>query len=365
MVTSTFAELGDKFFRYKRQTYLFAFPVGIAICIMYVTGALGHSKLGIYIADGLIVQLSIFILLLIFRPHLMRLIEYIFYFSFATSFFALTQVSISAYQLQDGLLPSELADVLNSLSMWLIVFILAAYLTTERKFLRILIIYIFAGMTVLATNNFWFLASAGILNFSYIFRWINAFSSISMATLLVQRMGVLQQNYASTDMLTGLLNRRALYQILTMEVERFIRYGRRFSIIIFDVDHFKGINDEFGHMKGDEVLSDLAKLVEKTIRHVDYAGRWGGEEFLVILPDTELQAARILAERLCEAVRKGCDGKAYHVTASFGVAAYQEGQHLEEMLHAADNAMYRAKQNGRDQVALSNSSSSLEVGQLE
>lgn len=356
MVTSTFAELGDKFFRYKRQTYLFAFPVGIVICIMYVTGALGHSKLGLYIADGLIVQLSTFILLLIFRPHLIRLIEYIFYFSFATSFFALTQVSITAYQLQDGLLPNELADVLNSLSMWLIVFILAAYLTTERKFLRILIVYIFAGMTVLAMNNFWFLASAGILNFSYIFRWVNAFSSIFMTTLLVQRMGVLQQNYASTDMLTGLLNRRALYQILSMEVERFMRHGRQFSIIVFDVDHFKNINDEFGHMRGDEVLSDLAKLVEKTIRHVDYAGRWGGEEFLVILPDTKLQAAHILAERLCEAVRKGYGGETYHVTASFGVAEYQEGQHLEEMLHAADSAMYQAKQNGRDQVVLSGSS---------
>jgi diguanylate cyclase (GGDEF)-like protein len=251
------------------------------------------------------------------------------------------------------LIPSELADVLNSLSMWLIVFILAAYLTTGRQLLRILIVYIFVGMTFLAVSNFWLLSSAGILNFTYIFRWINAFASISMATLLIQRMGVLQQNYASTDMLTGLLNRRALYQILTMEMERFSRHGRRFSIIIFDVDHFKNINDEFGHMKGDEVLSDLAKLVEKTIRHVDYAGRWGGEEFLIILPDTELQAAGILAERLCEAIRNGCNGKAYHVTASFGVVTYQKGQHVEEMLYAADSAMYRAKQNGRDQVVIS------------
>lgn len=361
MFTSIFSDLGDNFHRYKLQTYFFAFPVGAVICIMYMIGSLGNSRLGMYVAMGLIAQLGIFTLLLYFWPHLMRFIEYVFYLSFATSFFALTQISINTFYLQGGLSPSELADVLNSLSMWMIVFMLAAYLTTDKGFVRVLILYIFTVMIAMAVGNLWVLFSSGELEFTFIFRWVNPFGSISIATLLIQRMGVLQQSYASTDSLTGLLNRRALYQVLNIEMERFVRYQKPFSVINFDVDHFKNINDTHGHLVGDEVLRDMAQLVRNTIRQVDYAGRWGGEEFLIILPDTDLHAAGFLAERLRVALRQSYYGKVSNVTASFGVTAYQAGQNLEEMLHSADSAMYQAKQNGRDQVVV-NSTSLRELG---
>lgn len=352
MFTSVFSDLGDKFHRYKLQTYLFAFPAGIVICILYMFGALSKFGLGKYVAMGLIVQLGLFTLLLYFWPHLLRFIEYVFYLSFATSFFILTQISINTFYLHGGLEPSELSDVLNSLSMWMIVFMLGAYLTTDNGFVRVLIYYIYIVMITMAAGNLWTLSSVGDLEFTFIFRWVNPLASISIATLLIQRMGVLQQSYASTDALTGLLNRRALYQVMSIEMERFVRYRKPFSVINFDVDHFKDINDAHGHLAGDEVLREIAQLVRNTIRQVDYAGRWGGEEFLIILPDTDLSAAGMLAERLCNVFRQSCYGKVSNVTASFGVTAYQAGQNLEEMLHFADNAMYQAKQNGRDQVVV-------------
>ncbi|MBK8780651.1 MAG: hypothetical protein IPO22_02355 [Anaerolineales bacterium] len=102
MFTSVFSDLGDKFHHYKLQTYFFAFPVGIVVCILYVIGSLGNSGLGTYVALGLIAQLGVFTLLLYFWPHLMRFIEYVFYISFATSFFALTQISINAFIYMEG-----------------------------------------------------------------------------------------------------------------------------------------------------------------------------------------------------------------------------------------------------------------------
>ncbi len=345
-----FADPSDKVFRYKRQTYLLAFPIGIAICLLYILGSLGNTSLRMYIAIAMVVELGVFVLLLFIRPDLMRAIEFIFYITFSTYFFILTQDSIYSFRVNGGLTPSELADVLNGLSMWLIVFTLGAYLTTTAAYVRFLLVYIFAGLIAMAANNIWFLYSTGTLQFTFIFRWLNSFASLSMATLLIQRMGVLQQSYASTDSLTGLLNRRTLYQLLARETERSARYRKPFSIVLFDIDHFKQVNDTHGHLAGDTVLRGISKSVSQAIRQMDYLGRWGGEEFLLILPETDTESARCLAERICQMLRKSRYGKIDHVTASFGITTFRNGCSLEEMLHEADRAMYQAKQNGRGQV---------------
>ncbi len=352
MFISSFADLGDKFFHYKRQTYLFAFPLGIVICVLYILGSLGTSGIRVYIALAMIAELGVFTVLLLFRPRLTRVIEYILYISFTLNFLVLTQISIDTFLLNGELGPSQLADVLNSLSMWLIVFALGAYLTTDKAFVKILLVFIFMGMSLMAVHNLWTLSSLGLLNLSFIFRWINPFSSLALATLLFQRMGVLQQSYASTDSLTGLLNRRALYQILTMEMERSVRYAKPLSISIFDVDHFKSINDTHGHTVGDRVLKSISDLVGREIRQVDYLGRWGGEEFLMILPETDISSAKLLAERICCKIGQSQFEDVEHVTASFGVTIFGGGRGLDDILRAADVAMYQAKQNGRDQVCV-------------
>jgi diguanylate cyclase (GGDEF)-like protein len=350
MISSTLADLNDKFFQYKRQTYLFAFPVGIVICILYILGSPGNSTVRTYVSYSMIAELGLFIVLLIFWPRLMRWIEYILYISFTATFFLVSQLSIDTYRLNGSLSPMQLADVLNSLSMWLIVFLLGAYLTTSKAYVRLLIGFIFLGMTIMAVNNLLFLSSSGLLEITYLFRWANVFTCFLMAALLIQRMGVLQQSLASTDPLTGLVNRRALYQSLTREMGRSTRYRKPLSVVLVDVDHFKNINDTYGHIAGDNVLKAISGMMSGAIRQVDYAGRWGGEEFLLILPETDSDSAVILAKRICQLVAETRYGKVDHVTASLGVTIYQDGQLLEDLLHRADQAMYLAKKNGRNRV---------------
>jgi diguanylate cyclase (GGDEF)-like protein len=364
MIPSLFADLNDKFFHYKRQTYLLAFPIGIVICILYILGSLGNSALRTYVVIGMIGELGLSVVLLVFWPRLMRWIEYILYISFSATFFLVSQLSIDAYRLSGDLSPMQLAEVLNSLSMWLIVFLLGAYLTTSKAYVRLLIGFIFTGLTVMAVNNLVFLSSSGLLEFTYIFRWINVFASFLMATLLIQRMGVLQQSLASTDPLTGLLNRRALYQILTMEMVRSARYRKTLSVVLIDVDHFKNINDTYGHLAGDNVLKAISDMMGKAIRQVDYAGRWGGEEFLLILPETDSDSAAILARRICQLVAETRYGKVEHVTVSLGVTIFRNGQSLEDLLHCADKAMYQAKQNGRNQAMFYADREGEEIGKL-
>jgi diguanylate cyclase (GGDEF)-like protein len=187
----------------------------------------------------------------------------------------------------------------------------------------------------------------------YLFHWVNPLAALTVTILLIQRMGVLQKNQAASDPLTGLLNRRAMYRNLEQELERSDRYKKVFSIIIFDVDNFKAVNDSYGHFGGDHVLRGISDLMRRAIRQTDSISRWGGEEFLIILPETDLASAQVFAERVLNLMRKAQFGRVKGVTASFGVAAFAPGLMLEEMLHLADHAMYKAKQNGRNQVVVS------------
>jgi diguanylate cyclase (GGDEF)-like protein len=170
--------------------------------------------------------------------------------------------------------------------------------------------------------------------------------------LLITQMGRLHKKYISTDDLTQACSRREIYRVLQRELNFSARMGSPFSLILFDVDHFKQINDAYGHMTGDRVLRGTAQLVSRSIRSMDCLGRWGGEEFLLVLPQTDLTAATLLAERLRELLSRRSFEGVDCVTASFGVTSFRPGQELEDLLHAADRAMYRAKQNGRNQVAV-------------
>lgn len=155
---------------------------------------------------------------------------------------------------------------------------------------------------------------------------------------------------ADTDALTGLGNRRKAERILDVEFDRCLRYERPLALIMFDIDHFKRINDGFGHPAGDMVLKRVARRVRRKMRNTDYLVRWGGEEFLLVCPETELDGAIRIAERIRRAIGQRPISRVGVVTASFGVAAYAHEGTVGQLIAVADRHLYVAKQQGRDRV---------------
>ena len=153
-----------------------------------------------------------------------------------------------------------------------------------------------------------------------------------------------------TDELTGAFNRRFMLEKINNEIQRYTRTKLSFSLIMLDIDHFKLVNDNFGHHIGDLVLKKLVEIVMKRIRKTDILCRWGGEEFVILLPDTKTPNAAVLAEdirvELSEMVIEGVGS----VTASFGVSCYSDGDTIDTVIKNADDLMYRAKSEGRNCV---------------
>jgi len=160
---------------------------------------------------------------------------------------------------------------------------------------------------------------------------------------------------AVTDELTGLYNRRAFADMGDKEVERARRYQRPLSLILFDIDHFKNVNDSYGHPVGDHVLQVLTRLVTRTTRSTDIVCRFGGEEFIVLMPEAGLDEGRAMAERLRQEISRLTvitAGGTLSLTVSLGVAELQAGdENIESLISSADRAMYRAKAAGRNQVS--------------
>jgi len=146
-----------------------------------------------------------------------------------------------------------------------------------------------------------------------------------------------------TDSLTGVNNRRGLDDALASQFAMMNRYKTLFSIAMIDIDHFKQINDREGHLYGDKMLQDLAKLVDESVRETDIVARYGGEEFVIVMPQTELLGACIFAERLRDQIAQGMD-----LTVSVGVAAASDGDTQQSLLARADSALYSAKTSGRN-----------------
>ena len=155
---------------------------------------------------------------------------------------------------------------------------------------------------------------------------------------------------AITDKLTCIHNRFKIENVLSREIDLAQRYGRTFSIILSDIDNFKSVNDIYGHITGDAILREFSKLLQNGIRKVDIVGRWGGEEFLIILPETTLREAKKVAEYLREKVEKFEFMTIKNKTGSFGVTQYEQNDTIESIVNRADIALYRAKDDGRNRV---------------
>jgi polar amino acid transport system substrate-binding protein len=152
-----------------------------------------------------------------------------------------------------------------------------------------------------------------------------------------------------TDKLTGIYNRLKLDEMLMHKKNVYDRYKRVFSVIMFDIDDFKKVNDNYGHQVGDDVLKKISSIAELNKRKSDILGRWGGEEFLIICPDTNLQGALALAEKIREEIEK-YDFGIKTLTASFGVSEYSENDSIEKLIKRADDALYKAKKEGKNRV---------------
>jgi len=167
-----------------------------------------------------------------------------------------------------------------------------------------------------------------------------------------KRTETLLEKQARTDHLTGIVNRSRMSEILEEEWSRVARYPEQFSLIMFDIDHFKRVNDKLGHHSGDRALVELTHRVKRELRDIDVFARWGGEEFLILLPQTGLHGAEEVAERCRKAFVETPIADIGTITGRFGVVEYSsEDDTLQHLLQRADSALYEAKRHGRDRVS--------------
>ena len=178
-------------------------------------------------------------------------------------------------------------------------------------------------------------------------------SSLDQCTLLSEL-----THLASHDLLTGILNRRGIQECMERELSRSIRKKQAFSIVLFDVDRFKLVNDLLGHKEGDSVLKAVTDAIVQIMRIEDYFGRWGGEEFICVMPESSHSNAMQIADRMRQHIRETrieSASSTLNVSASFGVASYpDDGENIDKLIASADAALYQAKRTGRDKVISAN-----------
>jgi len=171
--------------------------------------------------------------------------------------------------------------------------------------------------------------------------------------LSLETINKLLEKQAMTDALTGIHNRMKFDRILAGEIQRTRRNKYPLSLIMCDIDHFKQINDQYGHPAGDAVLKRLTKLIKQNIRNIDFFARWGGEEFVILSPGTDSNGSEQLAEKIRLKIESFNFTEPEHLTLSFGISSFKTGDNAVKLLNRADEAMYKAKANGRNQVQVS------------
>lgn len=194
------------------------------------------------------------------------------------------------------------------------------------------------------------------------------FKQIILSNKIIEKQNIkLKEAYykmeelAKIDMLTGLSNRRDMYQKIKHETDRFERNKKSFAILMGDIDNFKKVNDTYGHDAGDHVLSSIASIIISTIRKQDIVARWGGEEFLLLLPETNLEGGKMIAEKLRMNIKnKTIYYKNYSmkVTITIGVSVYSLKHTIEDSIKEADEAMYRGKIRNKNCVVISGKTNS-------
>ncbi|MCK9490849.1 MAG: diguanylate cyclase [Sulfurimonas sp.] len=166
----------------------------------------------------------------------------------------------------------------------------------------------------------------------------------------LQTKNIEYENLASTDALTGLYNRHKFTQLYLSSYASMVQRHNKMSVILIDIDHFKKVNDIFGHNVGDKALVEVSKMLLLVLRGVDIVCRWGGEEFIILLPTADLEGAISIANKIQKSIREVKIDKVGTITASFGVSEVREGEEMQDAINRADKALYIAKKSGRDSV---------------
>ena len=198
-------------------------------------------------------------------------------------------------------------------------------------------------------------STVSLMALAVVAMWISAMRvRISRQSDELRQTLVQAQALATTDMLTGLLNRRAMTDQLESELARVSRSGNPVCVALIDIDHFKKVNDHYGHRMGDEVLRAFASLAQGDLRQVDQLGRWGGEEFLLMVPHVDASQAWVAVERLRNRIAAHPMGDSGNltVTISAGLAQFSHGESLDRWIERADQALYQAKQSGRNRCLI-------------
>ncbi|MGD8783100.1 MAG: diguanylate cyclase [Thioalkalispiraceae bacterium] len=170
--------------------------------------------------------------------------------------------------------------------------------------------------------------------------------------LVEERTRELEQ-LANFDELTKIYNRRKATELFEYEAERANRYAQPLSLILFDIDHFKFVNDRYGHNEGDRILKTIGIILQENLRQTDIFARWGGEEFVILMPHTQLDTARNAANKLMDLLSTlTCGADNNCITASFGIAQLKEKEQTQSLIKRADDAMYQAKNNGPNRISI-------------
>ena len=259
------------------------------------------------------------------------------------------------------------------LAMYILIMLFGVFRLDTRQFLNvsafilttygidIFLLHIFRQQDVnLKIEIFqWLALSVVLISVSFIGGNISALRhDLATSRKKLQASLVKINEMAIHDDLTGFYNRRHLMELIENEYNRSIRTGAFFSVAMMDLDKFKSVNDTFGHQVGDEVLMTFSNIVRNVLRKTDFCGRYGGEEFLVVLTQTDLKDARIFAERIRFCVEESLvldlgNGKTSNVTVSIGLAEHLKNESIDKTISRADEAMYKAKKNGRNRVEYS------------
>lgn len=234
----------------------------------------------------------------------------------------------------------------------------------------IILLYIFRPEGVNFRNEFlqWIVLAIVMIDFSFIGGYISSLrrnlrtshselkktvESLNISRSELEKSLAIIQEIAIHDELTGFYNRRHLLELLENEKNRSLRGNAVFTIAMLDIDHFKKVNDTYGHQAGDEVLRRVSAAIKSTMRNTDFCGRYGGEEFVLVLIQTDLKEGMICAERMRANIEK-CQlpgiGNGLTITASIGLSQYQMREEIDTMVARADRALYRAKEGGRNRV---------------
>ncbi|MDH5393768.1 MAG: GGDEF domain-containing protein [Gammaproteobacteria bacterium] len=187
--------------------------------------------------------------------------------------------------------------------------------------------------------------------FTFIYSWAANQSEKRLKELSSQ-----WENLASKDMLSGLYNRRAMTELLNEEVSRVNRGDKSFTLAMVDIDKFKTINDSYGHQAGDEIIKSIAQIMSAHFRHHDMISRWGGEEYLIVFPETSINSAASITDRLRKKIAETkivYDGQEIHATVTIGLSSYKKESGLDACISDADKALYFGKESGRNRVIVS------------